>query len=185
MRKLTITAAVIVLAGLAGCSTYAVPRYSVSTDTVLALRAIGDVKVEVGEFVGAKEAGPNDKVGEIMCRGVGPIKTPDGESYAEYVRKALISELVMANLYAKDAPIELTGKLNELDFQSTKGYWTVSLEILSSNGKSLEVENTYEYQSSFYGETACNQTAQAGLGAIQDAIRAAVTDESFPSLLID
>src|SRR5690554_690029 len=145
--------------GLAGCSTYAVPRYSVSTDTVVALREVGDVKVEVGEFLSTKEPGPNDRPGEIMCRGVGPIKTPDGESYSEYVRKAFISELIIANIYSKEAPIELTGKVTELDFDSMGGSWTVGLQIHSSNGKSVEVANTYKYQSSFYGETACNQTA--------------------------
>lgn len=170
--------------GLAGCSTYAVPRYSVSTDTVIALREVADVKVEVGEFLPAKVPGPNDRPGEIMCRGVGPIKTPDGESLAEYVRKALISELIIANIYSKDAPIELTGKITELDFDSMGGSWTVGLEIRSSNGRAVDVVNTYKYQSSFYGETACNQTAQAGLGAIQDAIRAAVTHKDFAALLV-
>lgn len=169
--------------GLAGCSTYAVPRYSVSTDTVVALREVGDVRVEVGEFLPSTPPGPNDRPGEIMCRGVGPIKTPDGESYAEYVRKALISELIIANIYSKDAPIELTGKITELDFDSMGGSWTVGLQIRSSNGRSVDVANTYKYKSSFYGETACNQTAQAGLGAIQDAIRAAVTHKDFPALL--
>jgi hypothetical protein len=30
---------------------------------------------------------------EITCRAVDPIKTPDGETYAEFIRKALIDEL--------------------------------------------------------------------------------------------
>ncbi|TKR55348.1 hypothetical protein D7I39_11040 [Allopusillimonas ginsengisoli] len=180
MKKMMV---ILLTLGLAGCSTYAVPRYSVSTDTVAALRAVGDVQVEVGEFLSAKPTGPNDRPGEIMCRGVGPIKTPDGESYAEYVRKALISELIIANIYSKEAPIELTGSITALDFESMGGSWTVGLELRSSNGKSVAITNTYKYQSSFYGETACNQTAQAGLGAIQDAIRAAVTHKDFPALL--
>lgn len=180
MKRLCVA---VVALGLVGCSTYAVPRYTVSTDTVVALRAVGDVKVDVGEFSATKVPGPNDRPGEIMCRGVGPVKTPDGETYEEYIRKALISELIIADIYAKGAQIELTGKITKLDFESMGGSWTVSMEIQSSNGKSVAITDTYKFQSSFYGETACNQTAQAGLGAIQDVIRALVTHKDFASLL--
>lgn len=181
MKVIAILAASVVLAG---CSTYAVPRYSVSTDTVAALRSVGDVKVDVGDFSSANDVAKREQPGEIMCRGVGPIKTPDGESYAEYVRKALVSELVIANIYEKGSPVGLTGRLTELDFDSMGGTWVVGMELISSNGKVVAVKNTHKYTSSFYGETACNQTAQAGLGAIQDAIRAAVTHQDFKSLLI-
>lgn len=175
----------IALLVLAGCSTYAVPRYSVSADTVAALRAVGDVEVGVGEFVDENPPGDNDRPGEIMCRAVGPIKTPDGETYAEYIRKALISELIIADIYAQDAPISLTGTISELDFSSASGIWTVGLEIKSSNGRRIAVTNTHKYQTSFVGETACNQTAQAALGAIQDTIRRIVTHADFNKLLTE
>lgn len=118
-----------------------------------------------------------------MCRAVGPIKTPDGETYAEYVRKALISELIIADIYDADGPIELTGKITKLDFDSAGGTWSVGLNLESSNGKSLAIQETYKYQTSFYGETACNQTAQAGLGAIQETIKAAVMHKDFRALI--
>ncbi|WP_336974488.1 hypothetical protein AB6N01_03340 [Alcaligenes nematophilus] len=170
---------------LVGCSTYAVPRYSISTDTVVALRAVGDVKASVGDFRNDSPTNKDSQPGEIMCRAVGPIKTPDGESYADYVRKALISELIIANIYEKESTLELTGRLTTLDFDSMGGTWTVGMELSSSNGKSIAVNNTHKYTSSFYGETACNQTAQAGLGAIQDAIRALVTHADFKTLLAE
>ncbi|RQW17135.1 hypothetical protein EHS17_15805, partial [Rhodobacteraceae bacterium CH30] len=167
----------------AGCSTYAVPRYSVSADTVAALRSIGNVKVDVGAFVDAEPKSANDRPGELMCRAVGPIKTPDGETYAEYVRKALISELIIADIYDDNGSIELTGKIAELDFDSTGGTWSAGLDLESSNGQKLSVRETYKYQTSFYGETACNQTAQAGLGAIQEAIKSAVMHKDFRALV--
>jgi len=66
-------AAVLALA-LTGCSTYSVSRYSMSADNVTALRDLSGKSINVGAFT-AKEPGQK----EIMCRGVGPIKTPDGE----------------------------------------------------------------------------------------------------------
>lgn len=55
---------------------------------------------------------------QIMFRGVGPIKTPDGETFAEYIRRALISELKIVCAYADDAPLQLSGWLNNADFSS-------------------------------------------------------------------
>jgi hypothetical protein len=69
---------------LTGCSTYAADRYAVSMDSQEELRAISsaasDRKVAVSEFSASK---PGQS--EIGCRAVGPIKTPDGESFEEYI----------------------------------------------------------------------------------------------------
>ena len=68
---------------LSGCSTYAASRYSISADNVTALRAFRGQTVAVGPFTAAQPGKT-----EIMCRAVGPIKTPDGETFEEFVRKA-------------------------------------------------------------------------------------------------
>lgn len=77
---------------MAGCSTYAADRYAVSMDSQEELRAISsaapDRKVAVSEFSASK---PGQS--EIGCRADGPIKTPDGEPFEEYIRKALIGQL--------------------------------------------------------------------------------------------
>jgi len=84
---------------LAGCSTYTATRYSVSADTVTALRSLRPQTVSVGPFTAA-EPGRT----EIMCRGVGPVRTPYGESFEAFIRKALIDELQVAEVYARSAP---------------------------------------------------------------------------------
>jgi hypothetical protein len=56
-----------------------------------------------------------------MCRGVGPIKTPDGEPFADFVKSALVSELKIAGVYAPGAPAQITGRLNSIDFSSAWG----------------------------------------------------------------
>ena len=71
MRKLL--GLVSVVAFLIGCSSYNVAKYGVSPDNVTALRGMSGQKVNVGPF-GATTKGQT----EIMCRGVGPIKSPDG-----------------------------------------------------------------------------------------------------------
>ena len=164
---------------LTGCSTYAASRYSISADNVTALRAFRGQTVNVGKFTAA-EPGRT----EIMCRGVGPIKTPDGEAFEDFIRKAFVDELKIAEIYGAQAPVVLTGRLDAIDFQSgADAAWKIKVTLSSSNGKSLSVAEEYGYKSSYYGETACNQTAHALMPAVQNVVSKAVRHPEFPALL--
>lgn len=172
MKNLLVLSAIAVLAS--GCSTYSATRYSISTDNVVALRSLNGKTVNVGAF-SASTPGQT----EIMCRGVGPIKTPDGEPFAEFVRKAMLDELKIANIYSSSAPVTITGNLDAIDFSSSSGNWNLALTVRSSNGKSMSVSESYGYTSSFYGETACNQTAQAFMPAVQNLVGKVVRSPEF------
>jgi len=160
-----------------GCSTYAIPRYSVSAPNVATLRTMRGQSINVGAF------SARDGASEVLCRGVGPIKTPDGEEFSEYVRAALISELLMAEVWSASAPVTLTGVLDDVGFDSFAGAWALSLTVTSSNGQSLHVAEKYPFQTSFYGETACNQVAQAFMPGVQDLIAKLVRDPAFKALV--
>ena len=104
------------------------------------------------------------------CRAVGPIKTPDGEPFSVFVQKALVAEMKTAHIYADDAPTVLTGSLDAIDFNTMSGGRRLSFTLVSSNGHSLSETENYSFSSSYFGETACNQTAQAFMPAVQDLI---------------
>jgi len=173
--------ALLAVASLAGCSTYAVPRYSINADNVVAMKTTVVNGVGVGQFTQAPI--PNESPNQIMCRAVGPIKTPDGESFAEFVKAGFISELKIAGVYAPTAPVQLTGQLENIGFSSVSGTWNLGLTIKSSNGRSMSIAEAYSYTSSYYGETACNQTAQALMPAVQDLLAKVVQSPKFPTLL--
>jgi len=176
MKKLLVLSAIAVLAS--GCSTYSASRYSISTDNVVALRSLNGKTVNVGAFSASM---PGER--EIMCRGVGPIKTPDGEPFSEFVRKALLDELRIANAYSASSSVTLTGNLDSIDFSSNSGTWNLALTVRSSNGKSMLVSESYAYTSSWYGETACNQTAQAFMPAVQNLVGKVVRSPDFAALI--
>lgn len=163
---------------LSGCSTYAVSRYSISADNVVALRALNGKTISIGSFTSFSPG-----LNEIMCRGVGPIKSPDGEPFAEFIRKALIDELKIANAYSPSSPVILTGNLEAIDFSSTSGNWHLVLSIKSSNGRSMTVTEDYVYTSSWYGETACNQTAQALMPAVQNLVGKIARSKEFLAMV--
>lgn len=178
VRFLSTTSVALVLAFLSGCSTYSAARYSINTDNVVALRALGGKTVNVGAFSATK---PGEK--EIMCRGVGPIKTPDGEPFSEFIRKALVDEMRISNVFSVSAPVTLTGNLDALDFSSASGGWNLTLTIKSTNGRSMTVSEQYSFTTSFYGETACNQTAQAFMPAVQNLVGKVVRSPDFAPLV--
>jgi len=90
-----------------GCSTYALPKYSASADTVAKLRTLRPAKVSVGPISGDKAA-----VRSITCRGVGPVQPPEGMSFGDYVRGAIRSELVLAELYDEASPVRIDGTIS-------------------------------------------------------------------------
>ena len=109
------------------------------------------------------------------------MKTPDGETFEEFVRKALVDELKIAELYAAAAPV---GLFDAIDFQSgADATWRIKVTLSSSNGKSLAIAEEYGYKSSYYGETACNQTAHALMPAVQNVVSKVVRHPDFPSLM--
>lgn len=163
---------------LSGCSTYAASRYSSNADNVVALRALSGKMVNIGPF-SATRLGER----EIMCRGVGPIKTPDGEPFSEFVRKALADELKMAGSFAVSAPVTLTGNLDAIDFSSADGNWSLALTVKSTNGRSMSATESYSFTTSFIGETACNQTAHALMPAVQNLVGNIVRSPQFALLL--
>ena len=63
-----------------GCSTYAASRYAINAETVAALRTYRPSTVSVGPFTATK---PGQT--EITCRAVGPIKTPDSETFEDFI----------------------------------------------------------------------------------------------------
>lgn len=168
----------VAIGGLAACSKYAADRYSVSADNVVAIRALNAGKVSVGPFESFDPA-----LTEIPCRGFAPIRAPSNEHFAEYIRQALASELKIADAYATDAPVMLSGRLNALDFGTASGHWLIGLTVTSSNGRSVSVSGRHEFSTSYVGDVACQQTSQAFMPAVQDTIKAVIGDPEFPALL--
>jgi hypothetical protein len=168
----------LLVALLSGCSYFAASRYSISTDNAVALRTLNGKTVNVGAFTSSQP----DK-GEIGCRGAGLIKTPDGEPFSDFIRKALLDELRMANAFSSNARVALTGNLDLIDYSSTTGSWRLALTAKSSNGKFMAVTENYSYTSSWVGEIACNQAAQALMPAVQNLVGKVVRSPDFIVLI--
>lgn len=178
MKKIALLLSVF---ALSACSTFTPQRYSISADNNVALKAIGVGNINVGAF-----SGPSSF--DRACRGAGPIAPPDNMSFEAYIQKALADELKVAGMFDEKTPrTTLTGAVEKLSFSSSRGLtggeWNIALRLNSSNGKSLFVTEHYEFQSGFVADTACKQTAEAYLPAVQNLIGKAIKSPEFKGLL--
>lgn len=179
MKKLF--ALVMASVAISGCSTFNAQMYGVSPDTNYALKSLKiDESVMVGEFTSSRQ---ND----TSCRAVGPISLPNNLSFQGYIKKAFEDELKIAGVYSSKNPkVVLTGRLNKIDMSSskniTRGYWDIDLTIYSSNGSSISANEYYEFDSGFEGITACKNTADGLMPAVQNLIGKIVKSPNFKNL---
>ena len=164
----------------AGCASFPASRYSITGETVAALRTFQGHTIGVGPFTAAK---PGQT--EIMCRGAGPVTAPDGEPFEQFIRKALINELTIAGMYASGAAVTLTGRLDEIDFSSgmTDAAWKIAVTLTAAGGKTIAVREDYRFSSTFVGDVACERTARALMPAVQSVVGKLVGHADFPTLI--
>ena len=174
-------AALLIACSLSACETPTTQRYAISADNNQAIKALGTSGVGIAGFVA-----PGDF--SAPCRGLGPLPVADGLSHPQYIQKAFEDELKLAGAFAPSpARVALTGKIERLEFSSTRavtgGSWTIDLSVKSSNGKSLRVNEYYEFSSGFAAQEACRNTAEAFSRAVQDLVGKTVRHAEFAGLI--
>jgi hypothetical protein len=177
--RLAIAASALIL--LAGCESMVAPRYSVTGDNNVAIKALGVTGVGVGEFTGPGAFDSN-------CRLLGPLQTADGLTHTQYIRKAFEEEFKIGGIYAATSPsVVLTGHVTQLEFSSTRGVtggaWTIALTLTSSNGRKMTATESYEFASGFAAPTACKQTAEAFAPAVQNLVGKFARSAEFAGLV--
>lgn len=179
MRHIVI---VIVLAGLmSACETPTTQRYAISADNNLAIKALGVGGIGIAPFAGPADFSAN-------CRALGPMQVADGMSHTQYIQKAFEDELKVASAFAAAQPrVTLSAKVEKLEFSSTRaitgGSWTIDLAMRSSNGKSIDVQEYYEFSSGFAAFEACRNTAEAFSRAVQNLVGKTLKHPGFQGLV--
>ncbi len=180
-----------VLLTASGCETIpptVVDRYATNANVLEFLQTNHSTQVRVGPL----NSIPTEILG-VLCVNE-DITLPDNESYAAYIRAALISELAAGNRYSASAPITLNGVLERVNLtfifglDSLHGIWEFKLTVNSSNGASVTVEASHSYHTvwtphSYRNTIRCHIAAQSLMPAVQTLIYELVTNREFESLL--
>lgn len=178
MNKLAFICCLVVVAGC----THTTARYAPAAKNVSAIRASATEKAAVGSFLNQTDS----ELKSLAC-GAMQIAPPDGMSFPEYLREALISELRMADLYSPSAPLTLTGDLHRMEIDSSAfsltSAWTIEMTVRSSNGKSLSVIKSHRFPSFHGDETSCEISARRLVDAVQDTLGEVVQAPEFRELM--
>jgi hypothetical protein len=166
---------------LAGCGQPTTQRYTFDVGNQMLLRDVGVKGIVVGPSAGPPTFDP-------QCRGYGRLLVAGGLTHVEYIREALRTELRRAGGLAEDAGlVMLEGRVDRLEFSSmrqlTGGNWTIGLSLVSSNGSSLSVIESYDFIAGFSADVACWSMAQAFATVVQRLIGSVVGDPGFRQLL--
>jgi hypothetical protein len=151
----------------------------VSVDNIQHLKSLEGAQAAVSTFSQSASFSSN-------CRLMGPIEPADGLSVPQFISNAFNDEFKMADIYSESG-VQIKGEITKIEFSSisglTNGYWDIGLNLVSSNGESLSVNNKYSFKSGFDAITACNATADALSPAVQDLIEATITHSDFDDLI--
>ena len=178
--KTHITILVSSIIALGACETTSSRPYAVSTQNIMAFQsALGDSKVQVGEFETA------DGVEENMtCRALGALEVAPGKSPVEFVESAFRDELFAAGAIAQDGH-EINGIVEELDFNSFgTGSWDIAIRLSSATlPDGYSVSSSYSFKTSFSALSACQNVIDAFTPAVQQLVGQAISDPNFATLV--
>ncbi|QJR82251.1 hypothetical protein CA267_016580 [Alteromonas pelagimontana] len=181
MNKLKASAVLCVTLFATGCANK-VHTYATSTENTIALRGLAKQSVEanIGEFT---DSGKNES--KIMCRLSSPVGTPEGKTFATYIRDSIVSEMVVADLYDDESQTVITANLNDIYGSTVIGnaYWEFDISLSSSNGNTLDVKTRYDYESSYLATSACSEMQRSFVPAVQKLNTTIFSDPNFPALL--
>jgi hypothetical protein len=171
-----------ILLGLTGCSAVA-PAYQPSIDNTRALQQLPDRKVSVGTFTAR-----TPELNHISLRG-GAFNSPFNDSYAEYLKAALRSELESAGKLDSTAQVTITGELleNALDAAIGTGTARISARIMVTRGKDKVfdkiVVGTSSWDSSFMGAVAIPAARQNYADTMKKLLAQLFSDPDFRAAL--
>jgi hypothetical protein len=178
--KLISTIALVIT--LTACQSYTAQTYSISPDTVRSVKNLKlNESVGVGEVVSLVDI-------DLVCRAMGPIALPNQLTLSTYVKKAMEDELKIGDAFAYQNPqVILTAQIAKFNMSSskglTRGYFDIDLKVSSSNGKMIQANEYYEFDSGFDAYTACKNTSDALMPAVQNLVARVYKNPQFVDLV--
>jgi hypothetical protein len=159
---------------LSGCSTYPIHSYSPQQDNTNVLRNI-EAKLSVASL----PANFND-TGEVQCRGAGPVKLANGDTFTKYVSSSLESELVASKKFQIASPKEIKMKLTRVDFETTLGNTNWYIDGKYTLGDSVTyISTVYNNKSSYMADKACRNMGVYFPKAVAMHLKQLITTPEF------
>lgn len=180
MQQIKLTAVVSAALLLQACTSPTVPVYQTSAANLIRLSQLDrNKKLAVGSVTSRVDF---NKVS--LCRLAGAISLPGNESLEDFVRGALIKELVTSGVYRQEAGSIINLEITDIHFISvTPAYWRISARVSSPKyTQGYQVSIKQRFDTSYDAISACGNTADALVTAVQALITAILNHPKFTSL---
>ncbi len=120
----------------------------------------------------------------LICRMSYPVYAPEKIPFVAFVAGALKDELSKAELYSLDSGVELSGRLNSINFESFgSGKWTIAATFSVPGKEPVVVKHETPFSIPFSAVRACGQVKDNLVPAIQEFLFAVYSDSKFQELL--
>lgn len=176
-----LTICVVVIASSA-CSV-ATNRYQVSPFNVGELKEANIDACSVGSFVLGNQPGVIDP---MHFRGFSRFKSPVGDSFADYIAKALSDELALAGAYSPDSELNISGTVVMHNFDASDlvvGTGDLGVEFVVKRGTGVVYKKVvsirHEFDSSFFGAAAASNMNIAYPIAVSKLLGKLIDDKDF------
>lgn len=173
------------LLALSGCQTATIPTYQTRTANTLALteKITSQHKAKVGEVTSSVSL-PT----EMLCRLTGPVAFPTGTSPTEYIKEALVKEMIASGVYNAESQNNINLEIQKISFKSyrlpTPAHWVLKAKVFGKHyPEGFIVETKYNFTTSYIAEYACQNAAQAFVPAVQSLISAILAKPEFIKLI--
>ena len=172
----------LILFSVTACETYTASRYHVPAKHTYYLQNLNkNVNFSVGNF------DQTDKVSvNRACRLAGPVKVTGDQTFADYLKDALIEEFATADIYSESSKKQLSGKIINASFSSvTPAYWVFNTDFSIDGSKDvINVNTNYSFGTSFSAIGACRNVAEAFPHAVEQHINDLFKNEAFKKAMM-
>lgn len=179
MKKIPGIMLILLMSFISGCITYHGQNYGVSADNISSLNKLqSNTKTKIKSVEFTSYSPGRSRMG---CRAAGPISTPNGEPFDQYIKEAFIDELKIANLYDPNKGIEVKGHLKKIATGSGIGNarWVIHVDYSSPGKETFSVNIEHKTRSSWLADKACLELAH-GLGpAVQKLLKETFSNPEF------
>ncbi len=180
MKKLILTSLFVSFSFLFFSCSSKTSSYSLNLETQMVLKKYSE---KTNKKIAVRVSGKDTK--SMTCRLTRKITPPEGKTYLEYIKDALIKELALQDIYDASSRNIVEINVKELKFDSVLGKWIINSDVVLPNGKSFELNEVYEFGFGYIGEESCNKVTETYPKLVQNYIKSLVTNKNFAEYLND
>lgn len=164
-----------------GFRTYFAGEYVAPEKNLAVLR---EIKPKVSAVRIADFTANDPDMKTLVCRLSWPVHAPAEIPYAVFLAGAMRDELTKEGLYSATDGIEISGRLDSINFESFgSGKWIIAATFSAPGKEPVTVRHETTFPVSFIASSACGKVRDNLVPAMQEFLFAVYSDERFLALL--